>query len=307
VLRVQLVPVAFGEGENVLLPDLSAEQIELMRKSLVKVFPIADVELSVRAQPLITNTANMVDLLDEVAALRDQENLDADLTYYGVVRFEPNLIDYCSPSCVLGASFTGETPSGGVGVGIGYTGERATMTFVHELGHVYGRPHSPCGVAGDPAFPYSGGRIGSWGYDVLDRQLLDPFTTLDFMGYCSPRWVSDHTYEQLRTFIADMGPEVAEFQTFNAQALRYRTLIIGGSAAPRWGHSRSMRLEPVGRRELATVHDAAGAVVTSLEVFRRRVADGSAQVIYVPEPIDARWVSLKLAGQALQTLPQKTP
>ena len=208
-LKVELVPIAFDVGQTSLLPDTSAPQIELLRARVVSLFPITGIDLSVRAEPLHTSSNDVSTALGQITALRDSENSDPDLTYFGLFRFTDSIDQYCNPSCVLGASVTGTTPTGGVGVGIGYTSEQGATAFAHELGHVYGRPHSPCGVAGDPSYPYSGGRIGSWGYDVTKQVLIDPNTSTDFMGYCSPNWVGDFTFEHLRQFIAAMDQPAA--------------------------------------------------------------------------------------------------
>ncbi len=105
--------------------------------------------------------------------------------------------------------------------GIGYVGEPAAVgrddsadTGAHELGHNLGRNHAPCGnVAGaDPAFPYPGGKIGSWGYDAARKVLVNPATTTDLMGYCDPAWVSDFNYLAVQSRLEqlpDISPKVA--------------------------------------------------------------------------------------------------
>jgi len=215
-LGVKVVPIAFDLGQSTLLPDTSAAQLEQLRARVQSLFPISGIELSVRDTPLHTSSSNLSALLDQVAALRAGENSDPNLTYFGLFRFTDRIEQYCNPSCVLGASVTGTTPTGGVGVGVGYAADQAATTFAHELGHVYGRPHSPCGVVGDPSFPYSGGRIGSWGYDPTTKKLIDPNAYTDFMGYCSPIWVSDFTFEHLREFIAAMAQPTAANVAFSA-------------------------------------------------------------------------------------------
>lgn len=300
-LRVLLVPIEVSSGDSTLLPNLSVPQLESFRRAVVKLFPIEDVELSVREQPLATSATDMLALLDEVAALRDEENTDPLLTYYGAVRFVPDLAGYCSPSCVLGASFTGEAPGAGVAVGIGYSGDKAAATFVHELGHVYGRMHTPCGVAGDAAFPYSGGRIGSWGYDLFAGMLLEPSEHRDFMGYCSPTWVSDYVYQHLLEFVSATNEQSALLAAPAAPqhpaAAAYRTLILQSGRQPRWGRVRKVRLQPPGASEKATIHDAAGRVVTDVTVYRSKVPDLGAEVVYVPDLAREHRATLRLSDQ----------
>lgn len=89
--------------------------------------------------------------------------------------------------------------------GIGYVGHPAALTWdklpsaasvaAHEWGHNWGRNHAPCGGAGNPdlAFPYSGGTIGVYGFDVA-AAALKPATSHDLMGYCDNEWISDYTY-----------------------------------------------------------------------------------------------------------------
>jgi hypothetical protein len=300
-LRVHLVPVEVSGAESTLLPDVSAEQLASFRRAVVQLFPIEDVELSVREQPLATSATDMVSLLDEVAALRDEENTDPRTTYYGVVRFTPDLAAYCAPSCTLGASFTGEAPGAGVGVGIGYPGEKAATTFAHELGHVYGRMHSPCGTPGDSAFPYSSGRIGTWGYDLFAGTLRDPNEYRDFMGYCSPTWVSDYVYQHLLEFIAATNQaapsSLASPMPRLAAATGYRTLILEPGQPPRWGRARKVRAQPPGLSETAGVYDGAGRLVAPLTVHRSKVPDLGAELVYVPDLAREHQATLRVSGQ----------
>jgi len=63
----------------------------------------------------------------------------------------------------------------------------------HELGHTFSLAHAPCGnpLGVDPAYPYSDGSIGAWGYDRENRRLVSPHTP-DLMSYCGGGWISEY-------------------------------------------------------------------------------------------------------------------
>jgi hypothetical protein len=71
-----------------------------------------------------------------------------------------------------------------------------SRVMAHELGHTWNRLHSPCGQpAGvDPDYPYPGGTIGVYGFDLQDNVLRSP-SSPDVMGYCGDPWISDYTYQ----------------------------------------------------------------------------------------------------------------
>ena len=83
----------------------------------------------------------------------------------------------------------------------------------HELGHTFGRMH-PGFCRGnsrdDTAYPYPNGQLASsdgsfYGFDVGDAALSIPMAALpgtqwfDVMTYCNNEWLSDYTYEAIKT------------------------------------------------------------------------------------------------------------
>lgn len=86
-------------------------------------------------------------------------------------------------------------------------------TVAHETGHMLGRRHTNTDVprtgaapgcynfAGDGGtdWPFADNRIQSAarrevGFDVANRRTVSPDDHFDWMSYCTPRWISPHTY-----------------------------------------------------------------------------------------------------------------
>jgi hypothetical protein len=83
----------------------------------------------------------------------------------------------------------------------GYAG--LTGSVAHELGHLYGLDHAPCGPPGgvqpdDPDGDYrpSDGSTGDVGVDVL-ANVAFPASDGDFMSYCGPSWIGSYHWSKL--------------------------------------------------------------------------------------------------------------
>ncbi|MBM4358991.1 MAG: hypothetical protein FJ096_12875 [Deltaproteobacteria bacterium] len=193
-LRVVLVPVMNGGS----LPDTTPAQVKKYTDFIRWQYPIPEVEVTVRAQHYTYNGSlwgygGWSDLLQEISDLRDGDNVDPEVYYYG--------IHNAQSSGLLGLGWVAGSKDvwSRAAIGVGWTGDTAPETAVHELGHNHGRSHSPCGVDGDWNYPHPGAKIGVWGYHPGKDKLLDPSKHVDFMSYCDPPWVSDHTYKALYT------------------------------------------------------------------------------------------------------------
>ena len=86
--------------------------------------------------------------------------------------------------------------------------------IAHELGHNLSLLHAPgCGTDGpDPEYPYENGSIGSWGYDFLNKSLVNPATS-DIMTYCDRQWISDYSFTRAlaRRSRAESAPLAAAY------------------------------------------------------------------------------------------------
>lgn len=191
-LKIVLVPVQ----NNGSLPDTSDAQVARYHRYFSEQYPVPSVEVTVRSNSVSFNGSlgsynGWSALLDQITDLRTTDNAPDDVYYYGVHAANGNGL--LGLGWVAGANDVW----GRTAIGVGGTGDTAPETAVHELGHNHGRPHSPCGVSGDGSYPHSGARIGVWGYRPSDGQLLDPNEHVDFMSYCDPPWMSDHSFKKL--------------------------------------------------------------------------------------------------------------
>ena len=206
-LRLVLVPLRWDNDGSGRLPDTSAAWLSTVRALLLSLYPIADLEITVRApvpwsDPLtFTGNVDFGDINSMLRDLRDADGAPNGAYYYALVAPASTYSAYCGGSCVTGQSYVVDDAADGnfrVGSGVGFGSEDSAWTLAHEVGHEFGRYHAPCDTSGsDVDYPYSGGDIGVWGWDLRDGSFQAPGTTTDFMGYCDPTWISDYTWSAM--------------------------------------------------------------------------------------------------------------
>jgi hypothetical protein len=207
-----------------------------------RMYPLATVDL-VQAGGLVTsanlNTADTAtkDGAGWSQALRELETKRvveaSDRIYFGVVK-----VSYSGGTAGIG--YVPNSPLANHCSGLawdktGYQdGGNYPEVLAHELGHIFGRYHAPCGVTDpDPAWPadpaHAGALIGAWGWDYaagsIAAGLKSPAIFEDIMSYCHGDWVSDYTYKGILDWRA-AGLPLIEAAT---EAPLQECLVVSGS------------------------------------------------------------------------------
>lgn len=298
-LWLRLVPIRqIGPGTT---GRIDEGNLETFIEPLLAMFPITEYDVDI-AEPFETSSSSATmdgwtDILYELDALRVAEG--SGRYYYGVLQASPS-----TPYAGLG--FVGYPAA------IGYDQlPRAAETLAHELGHNFGRPHSPCGGAAgvDPSYPYADGSIGMFGYDAARGVVKDPATQRDVMSYCAPRWASDFTYRRVLDF--RLSGDNGTGETGAASDARPSLLvwggIRGGEAVLEPAFELTTRPALPAEAGPYTVEglDANGAVVFSIAFAPRSVADGSSDArsfafaIPVEQAQPDRLARLRLRGPGI--------
>lgn len=210
--RVVLAPFQYDADGSGRLPDLSEAAVEKYRERFLQLYPVSDVEVTVRGAVSWTsaiqpNGQGWQEVGIALSGFRGQDGASADVYYYGVFNPAASFAQFCGFGCLLGVTLLNDQPADAgnpglrLALGVGFE-EVATDTAAHELGHSHGREHANCGdgldpSSIDPSFPHQGGSIGVWGWDIVGGQLIDPAVYTDIMGYCDTQWISDYNFAAL--------------------------------------------------------------------------------------------------------------
>ena len=290
-VRVLVVPIAYNADGSGRLPDTSPSQLTILSDRLYRTFPASDIELTVGepfelSYTISPNGNGWGDLLYDMTDLRGSRDVPGDTYIYGMFRPTENAGQFCGGGCVAGLSWRADSPNdvwARASIGLGYSGEGAADTLIHEVGHAHGRAHANCGVGNpDPNYPHNNGDLGVWGWDAISDALRHPTEYKDMMGYCTPRWVSDYTWQALHDRINYVN---ANFEWIDAQpALQWRVIGVGVDGSKGVRGTIPIMGTPQGDVVPVKLLDGSGTVVgTTVGRYRDfdHIAGGT---LLVPEP-----------------------
>jgi len=289
-LNVVVVPIVVAG----VTPNVSADTLATFRARVLSMYPLADFTLTTH-EPLVSDVVVGPDTgwdktLDALYALRARDAPADNVYYYGMFTPAKRFEDYCVADCTVGLSEIADPDEieyrGSVGLGIFSDGSNrdAPDTMAHELGHALGRDHAPCMTSDPGPFPYGGGKIGVWGFDSLNHLLLDPTLYGDVMGYCSPDWISDFTYDAIFTRIQYVNASVT-----SAKALRFgmarpvfRRVLVDAHGTLSWGSSFTPVHAVRGTPRDVLLFDAGGASLAAITGYFQPFGDTAAGFLLVP-------------------------
>jgi len=209
ILRIEIIPVQYMADGSGRVATLDDERVDVYRSYFERLYPVREVQIIVGDVyasdiPILSDGTGMSHHLSLMADIREERGIPWERYVYGMLSpiAEDDRASWCAPSCTLGLSYRASNPNSvrrRVSVGLSFEPEGSSKTMLHEVGHAHDRGHADCGGAGntDDAYPYANGRIGTWGWDLQERVLVDPDATADLMSYCSPWWFSDYSFEAL--------------------------------------------------------------------------------------------------------------
>ncbi|MBI5526015.1 MAG: hypothetical protein HY897_06740 [Deltaproteobacteria bacterium] len=181
-----LVPMRYDTDGSGRLPDTGPHVLQTIERLLTTVYPADGVAITVR-DPLPWNEdltwSGGVDfnkLNQYIADIKEQDGAPSGSYYYGMIKPKGTFGEYCSWACVTGQGWVVDDPADGAiraASGVAFDVDQTAWTCAHETGHLHGRYHAPCStVDSDQNYPYSGGKIGVWGWDGPSNLLYSPDT-----------------------------------------------------------------------------------------------------------------------------------
>ncbi|MBI5525239.1 MAG: hypothetical protein HY897_02815 [Deltaproteobacteria bacterium] len=290
-IRLVLVPMKYDTDGSGRLPDTGPQVLGMIERLFTTAYPADRLEITVRdalpwsEEPTWGGGVDFNKLNQLMADTKERDGAESGAYYFGMIRPAATFAEYCAWVCVAGQGWVVDDPSDGAiraASGVAFDADQAAWTCAHEVGHLHGRYHAPCSTMdSDGSYPYSGGKIGVWGWDRSSNVLYSPDQYTDFMGYCEDQWVSDYTWNGLFKRIQAVNA-LPPPPAGPGRAVRFLDVMPDGSH--RWGMTVSLRTPPRGTPLAVDLLDDTGARAgTTIAALFRHAHGGGVTLL-----VDAR-------------------
>jgi len=310
-LKVVLVPIQYAADGSNRLPDTSPDQLKQYTDEFMGFYPIPLVDIQVRMDPFVwdkqvfamggdPNISDWTNLRDAIGDLRQKDAVGDDVYYFGIFNPAANEGQFCGGGCIAGiANLAGPGDAySRAGIGLGFGGKISTETAIHEIGHTFGREHSPCGGAAgpDPKYPYPMGNTGTCGYAIITEKLFTP-ESADIMSYCQPYWLSDYTFMKLFDRFVIVN-KVARAVLPPEQTDRvYARIRMNGDGTLQWRPTIKLHTPPVGfSTKTITVMTKTGPEVITGQYYPNDHAEGG-ELLWLPPASHTSSIQVEFKGK----------
>lgn len=292
IFHLVLVPYQYNADHSGRTPDTSDAALQAWRDGFFKLWPVPDMDISFHApvpwnQTISAFGGGWSQVLQHVVGLRQSDGVAANVFYYGIFEPASSFNVFCAGGCVGGLA--GLPTGGGLdphirgAIGLGYgPDDFALGTIAQELAHTIGRLHAPCGGASnvDPKYPYKGGSIGVWGYDLVAQSMVSPSRD-DFMGYCPDTFVSDYTFNGIGNVLQKIAAAMPNVHPAPPTKLRF--VDIGQDGTAHWGDEITVTQLPEGEPHPIGFIGAGGVTLATTQGWYYAYDNIKGGMLLVPE------------------------